>query len=350
MSSRVSRPFFLLREGVFRGVFPGAVALLGTSEREFFWTVGYRALVPEKEFNREDTVYDLASLTKPLATVLVLMRAVSEGRISLSTPLKRVLPRFVEGSPWERTTILELTFHSSGLPAHRPLFRHLLALPLPSRKRAALASILGETPEYEPATAHLYSDLGFILLGFVLEELFGRSLRELFEETLNLLFEDRLELGYLLKVPFSRFAPTEWCGFRKKVIRGEVHDENTWALGGVSGAAGLFGTAEAIGRLLGLLLRAYLGEEEVSFLCRDLVREFWNYGDESWALGYMRGVFWGRKALGHLGFTGTSFWVFPEAGSFVVLLTNRVHPSRNNTLIRAFRKRFHEELVVCFRL
>ena len=356
----LTRLFRLLKEGQERGVYPAAVAAVYARDREYFLAVGYRSLVPHQEPNQEDTLYDLASLTKPLATTLGVMALVAQGRLRLGAKLCYFFPELPETSPWGEVTLREVLSHSAGFPAHRPYFRDLLSLGRDPQK-ALLEKIWREKPLYPPGKSFLYSDLGFLVLGFLLERINGKSLDQITAEIyqdLEASLPSELLFLPLRRVSLERIAPTERCPWRGRVLRGEVHDENTWALGGVSGAAGLFGTAKGVLRVLKALLLAYHGEEERSFLNRDLVRTFWNYRASSspWALGFDRpggrssaGPFFPRQALGHLGFTGTSFWLAPERGLIGVLLTNRVHPFRGNQKIRTFRPRFYSELWEIFK-
>jgi len=368
--SPVSRIFRLLQEGCESGVYPGAVAAFHFRNRDFLLAAGFRSLFPEREPNDESTLYDLASLTKPLATTLAVMKLLYEARLSLSTTLGSIFPEDLFLPPdkgpqkaydlWKKITLRELLSHSAGFPAYRPYFKDLPYPPGRKNQRALLQAILAEEPVYPPGSNQLYSDLGFFLLGTVVEKVSGRPLDRLTEEIYGQFIPK--EAGELVfrplkkGIPRERLAPTEKCPFRRKVLRGEVHDENTWMIGGVSGTAGLFGTAKAVLFLLKRLLWAYHGEEERAFLNRDLLRTFWDYrrGAGTWALGFDRpsprgscaGPFFSRKALGHLGYTGTSFWLDPDSGRIAVLLTNRVHPSRKNQKIKTFRPRFYTEVAL----
>ncbi len=358
VSRKLVRLWNLLREGVEREVFPGAVAALYRNDRYYILSVGWRATFPRYEPNEEDTFYDLASLTKPLATTLVVMKLVSEGRLSLEHTLARFFPKdWFKESFWQRATLRDLLSHSAGLPAWRPYYRNLLSLSPSERKIFLWREILTERPSEENLRRGTYSDLGFFLLQAVIERVSERSLEENFDRVYRELFPG-CSPGLLFRplsfgIPVERIAPTERCPFRRCVLRGEVHDENTWALGGVSGAAGLFGTAQAVRDLLVRMLRAYQGEEEPVFLNRDLVRTFWDYRssrngralgfDQPSSQGSSAGPFFSRRSVGHLGFTGTSFWVDPERDLVAVLLSNRVHPFRNNEKLRAFRVRFYTE-------
>ncbi|QJA05947.1 beta-lactamase family protein [Thermosulfurimonas marina] len=348
----------LLKEAVSRGVFPGAVAAIHFQGRDYFFAAGFRALVPEREFNDSGTFYDLASLTKPLSTTLVTLKLLAEGRLGLETPLKGLYPgEFFGEKAYRKVTVRELLAHTAGFPDWRPYYQDLAGLPFAQRRPALLRAILSEPPVYPPARGELYSDLGFFLLGDLLERRAGKKLEALFEEALlevapetagEILFRP-LEHG----LPREKIAPTEICPFRKRLLRGEVHDENTWVLGGVSGTAGLFGTTRGVLGLLKAFLEVYHGRPR-GFLTPELLRTFWDYRHPYGvrALGFDRpsggassaGPSWPRKGLGHLGYTGCAFWIAPEETLIAVLLTNRVHPTRKNRLLQGFRPRFFNEV------
>ncbi len=362
MAGDLFRIWALLREGVERGVFPGAVASIRTSERSYILAVGFRALYPEREDNDETTLYDLASLTKPLATTLALMKLVSQGRLSLEDPLERFFPEEVFGvSLYRKVTLRKVLSHAAGFPAWRPYFKELQRWPLGRRREVLLRLILSEPPAYTPGEKELYSDLGFFVLGEVVTRVAGLPFEEyvegLFREIVPEVSRELLFRPSLKGFPRERIAPTEICPFTSRWLRGEVHDENTRILGGVSGTAGLFGTARAVTRLLEGLLEAWQDRGR-AFLTRDLLRLFWSSRRfcGTWALGFDRpsprgssaGPFFPSTALGHLGYTGCAFWLVPETGLVAVLLTNRVHPSRENRKVRAFRPRFFSEVAVAF--
>lgn len=224
-----------------------------------------------------------------------------------------------------------------------------------------LDCILSEGLIYERGTRSLYSDLGFMLLGFIIERCGGQSLSAFFKERiLASLGEPRL--GFVLPERLTEFleakrregggvAPTEVDPWRGRLLHGEVHDENAAALGGEAGHAGLFGTAEAVLAITGMWMQAYHGR--TSLLTQDLVREFTRrqnqQGSSSWALGWdtpsapsSSGQYFSDRSFGHLGYTGTSVWIDPEVGLEVVLLSNRVHPTRKNDAIRGFRPLIHD--------
>ena len=340
----------MMARGVVEGVFPGGVLAVWHAGKTFLEAFGWRTYLPHPLRNEEDVFYDLASLTKPLATTLCLMRLVEEEGLSLSAPLAH----FLETPPWwKEARLFHLLAHCAGFPAHRPYFARLITKPLAERRTLFLRLVLHESPAYPLGQKHVYSDLGFFVLGEILQLVSGKALDLLFEETRRLLgLEGLLFKPLAAGLVREETAATEVCPWRGKLIWGEVHDENTWVLGGVAGQAGLFGQAEAVLALLLLLLQAYKGELERAFLKRDLLRTFWDWQSPhgTWALGFDRpdpqnssaGEMISRRAVGHLGFTGTSFWVDVDHELIVVLLTNRVHPERFPNKLAAFRPVLHD--------
>jgi CubicO group peptidase (beta-lactamase class C family) len=362
-----------LQSAVETGVFPGAVLLVRLRGRILYErTVGLASLIPEKKPASPDTIYDLASLTKPLATATSILCLIQEGRLGLNDPLERFLDELA-GSPLGHATIGHLLTHSAGLPAWRPFYERIAEqdrqspgfLGSEQAKQFAL-ELIRQEPLLAPAGMRsLYSDLGFILLGFVIERLAGCSLatfvRERAYEPIKAepLFFVRCDstivggsraAGGRPKL-LGLVAPTEEDPWRGRVLCGEVHDENAYALGGIAGHSGLFGTAAAVLAVSGCWLDSYLGRE--SLLRSDLVRRFVTRQDlpagSSWGLGWdtpsvpsSSGTRFSPKSFGHLGFTGTSLWIDPERELEVVLLSNRVHPTRKNEKIREFRPKIHD--------
>ncbi len=341
----------MMARGVVDKVFPGGVLAVWHEGETLLEAFGWRTYLPYPIRNDEEVFYDLASLTKPLGTTLCLMRLLEEGHLSLSDPLSR----FFEAPPWwKKVRLYHLLSHSAGFPAHRPHFARLITMPLRERRKRFLKLVLYESPAYPVGQKHVYSDLGFFLLGEIVNLLVPKGLEDFFYETLSLFLKHQDILFTPLKGGLVReeTAATEVCPWRGKLLWGEVHDENTWVLGGVAGQAGLFGKARGVLELLRTLLEAYLGTREPAFLKRDLLRTLWHWKSPqgTWALGFDRpapssssaGEKISRKAVGHLGFTGTSFWIDPENRLIVLLLTNRVHPQRFPNKLAAFRPALHD--------
>jgi CubicO group peptidase (beta-lactamase class C family) len=225
------------------------------------------------------------------------------------------------------------------------------------RKRILREQILKDPLAYSPGKEYLYSDLGFMILEWIIEESAGMTMRKFVEQ--NFYQPLSLESTFLstasLPLPFKReiFAATEDCPWRRRVIQGEVGDENAWALGGYSGHAGLFGPAEEVYVIVKLLREHYLGKRD-DYLKPETVRTFFTRQDmvkgSDWCLGWdspseensSAGRYFSRNSVGHTGFTGTSVWMDLDRDVFVILLTNRVHPTRDNEKIKTFRPKLHD--------
>jgi CubicO group peptidase (beta-lactamase class C family) len=329
----------LLERAIASHAFPAASVEVGRANgvvwREAFGRLTYAESSPRAA---KDTIFDLASLTKVVATTTMVMHAVEAGTLALTD---RVVDRLGEwrGLDREAVTIADLLQHASGLTAYLPFFRdHLGRVEF---ERAICALPL----EYPPGTQSIYSDLGFILLGFILEDVNRAPLAQQFEYA-DLRFNPPREWR-------ERTAPTELDLWRGRLLQGEVHDENTWALGGAAGHAGLFGTALATGTFARLLLSGFRGEGSLArpeTLARFTTKS--TVPGSSRALGWDTmlttsscGTRLSSRAIGHTGFTGTSLWIDPEQDLYVVLLTNRVHPARDNDAIRPVRRAFHDAVV-----
>lgn len=335
----------LLDHAVADRVTPAVVVEAGDATRPLIREArGRLAYEAEAAPAQADTVFDLASLTKVLATTALVMTQYERGVFALDDPIERHL------SAWPgRTgtmTLRDLLSHCSGLPAYLPLYKSLSG-------RASFQEAIGRTPlAYEPRTTSVYSDLGFMLLGFMLDDFSGLS--QAFTTTWT-----RIGAGEDLQYQpperwRARTAPTEVDVWRGRLLRGEVHDENAAALGGVAGHAGLFGTAPAVGVFARHLLQVMDGRSGI--YRAETVRLFSTRRDDvpasSRALGWDTmlptsscGRRMSTRAFGHTGFTGTSLWIDPERGVYVVLLTNRVHPSRHNDGITTLRPAVHDAVM-----
>ncbi len=275
------------------------------------------------------TRFDLASLTKPLCTAALVLRLVDRGRLSL------------EERPRPECTVRQLLAHAGGLPAWRALGDP--EAPGPAMRARAIEAARAEPLEYEPGARSIYSDLGFILLGDAVERASEATLAECFAREIATPLAAAVAFG-----PCSGdVAPTE------NDLVGVVHDDNARAMGGVAGHAGLFGTVHDCDRLVGAWVSAYHGEP--SILPSALVRaafgppqfpsSTWGLGwDHPSAIGSSAGMRWSREGVGHLGFTGCSIWIEPDRRRWVILLSNRVHPSRQNEAIKTFRPRLHDAI------
>jgi len=282
-----------------------------------------------------DTIYDLASMTKILATTAMAMILVDEGFLDLDKPVQDYLPLF-QGPDKEKVTVRHLLTHSSGLAKYGALYKEI------SGKEAYLGRIQMMDLEYEPGTKSIYSDYGMILLGEILERVAGEPMEVFLEERVYGPL-GMVDTGYLPEESLrSRIAPTEDDPWRGYVVHGEVHDENTHAMGGIAPHAGLFGTATDVARFLQMILYGGVFEHQ-RIISRDIVEEWTKRAgipESDRAIGWdtkspeksSAGKYFSSNSFGHTGFTGTSMWVDPERELFVILLTNRVHTTRENNL------------------
>lgn len=345
----------LMRQAISDDVFPGGVLLVSKGETVmFFKAYGYADIFSE-HFMAVDTIFDLASLTKPLATTLAVMKLVSQNKLSLNQHIGSILvplTRNIKG----KICIEHLLSHNSGLPDYRPYYKMLRGLPENQRKDALRRSLAEENLVNPVGKKVLYSDLGFMILCWVIEQISGIRLdRFVREEIYNPLgLEDLFFVDLTSKPREVQFASTELCPWRKILLNGLVHDDNAYVVGGVDGHAGLFGTAHDIFRLLFFLLSVYHGETAGDLFEKEVVKQFIKKeGRSHRVLGFDTpslndsscGRFFSKESVGHLGFTGTSFWMDLASNMIVILLTNRVHPSRKNNKIKAFRPILHDAIM-----
>ncbi len=353
----------LLLEGVQQQVFPGAVLFVRHHGRVcIHQAVGHLSRLPEFPPVQLQTIYDLASLTKPLATASAILLLVQDGRLELAQPLETVIEE-TKGHPIGKARLHDILCHQSGLPAWRPFYQsYPPSMPAESafrreRTKAFLHLILNEALEMCSPPKSVYSDLGYMLLGFVVEGMTGQSLAQFCESRIFDPSHAR-PLGFLENVnkvkmdkQIKQIAPTEEDPWRGRLLQGEVHDENAGALGGIAGHAGLFGTAEAVGQVTQAWLDGYQGKP--GLFESQLVKQFVTaQPGTNWALGWdtpsqpsSSGTGFSPKSFGHLGFTGTSIWIDPVRKLEVIFLSNRVYPTRDNQAIKAFRPKLHDVIV-----
>ncbi len=325
-----------LEESVARKAFPGAVVAVGRADTVLFERGFGRLGDDDAARPGPTTLYDLASLTKVVGLTTLAMMLVEEHTLDLDAPVTRYVPAFVAGG--DSVTVRQLLTHSSGLAAWQPLFREV-------HSRSEMFARVNATPlEAQPGTRTAYSDLGAILLTEIVEQLMGHRLDTLLAERVfqPLGMADTRFLPPAALRP--RIAPTENDPWRGHVLRGEVHDENAAAMGGVSGHAGLFSSAADLVRFAQMLLRGGEGlvrPETIALFTRAQNPAFSSraLGWDTPSAGSSAGTRLSARAFGHTGFTGTSIWIDPEQNLFVILLTNRVHPTRANELIREVRPR-----------
>jgi CubicO group peptidase (beta-lactamase class C family) len=336
----------LLEAAVVARAFPAAAIEVGRAGgplwTEAFGTLRYEAGAPG---TTPDTVFDLASLTKVVATTSFVMQLTRAGALELDRPISAYL------NGWDARgdiRVGHLLDHSSGLPAHARLWDQ-------ARGRADYQEALRQLPiEAAPGARSVYSDVGFMLLGFIVEDVGGEPL----DMQMGRLAA-ALDLGELRYLPpdewLARTAPTEFDPWRNHLLTGDVHDENAAALGGVAAHAGLFGTAPAVGRFARAVLQAHAGTDAAASAALPLMRQFavkTGVPGSSRALGWDTmlvtsscGSRFSPGSIGHTGFTGTSLWIDLERDLYVVLLTNRVHPTRSNDAISPIRPRVHDAVV-----
>ena len=346
----------LMHQAVKENVFPGGVLLASIADSiVFFEAYGVADTFSGRTMAR-DTVFDLASLTKPLATTLSVMNLVMQRKLELEHDLESILPAF-KSTDKSGITVKHLLCHNSGLPDYRPYYETLMKLP-PKRRRSALQDLLVKEPLIHPVGRQtVYSDLGFMILGWMVEHLSGRRLdRFVAEEIYNPLdLENLFFMDLHSKLRKAQFAATEVCPWRNILLNGTVHDDNAYAMGGIEGHAGLFGTAMDIYRLLSVLLSDFYGRSDTRLFEKDLMKTFFKRQNvKGRALGFDTpslteascGQYFSKQSVGHLGFTGTSFWMDLERSAIVILLTNRIHPSRENNKIQAFRPILHDTIMI----
>jgi CubicO group peptidase (beta-lactamase class C family) len=312
--------------------------------------------------SRLDTMYDLASLTKVFATTAVLMQLVARGTLDLNTPIALWLPE-MDRRGMRRLKLWHLLAHASGLPAWLPLYQQVQNVNHRGRRQALRLLVANTSLEDRPGAAVVYSDLGFILLDWMIERVTGQRLdriahREIYQP-LNL---RRTRFIDLLGPASHRealrqkwhFAPTERCSWRARRLQAEVHDENCHAMGGISGHAGLFSTAYELHLLARELLEAYHGHSLI--FDRRTVRRFFDHRplreatrvmgwDTPSAQNSSSGHLLSPHSVGHLGFTGTSIWLDLPRHVAIILLTNRVYYGRHPNPLRAFRPRLHDAIM-----
>jgi len=356
---------------------PGAVVLARMPREgevlEFSWAQGLSVARPERLPMTRDTIFDLASLTKNIATTTAIMQLVDAGEVALDDSVAKYLPTFAERDK-EEVSVRHLLTHSAGLKPWRGYHELMLEkerrtgeseLGTPEGRAWILDRVLRSGLVHEPAAAAVYGDLDFIALGALVEEVSGQPLdrfcNERIFEPLGMkdtrflpLSGGREGASELPEATKRRIAATENCPWRKRILWGEVHDPNAFAMGGVAGHAGLFAPADDVMRFAQAFLDSWHGRSEA--LPPALVREFsarQGIPEKSdWALGWdtptegqsSSGQYFSADSVGHLGFTGTSLWIDLERELIVVMLTNRVHLIAKRSHF-GLRPRIHDLIV-----
>lgn len=339
-----ARAAAVLDAAVADGAFPGATAEMGSSHAAIWHhATGHHTYEPGATAVTPGTIYDLASLTKVVATTSAAMRLAGRGALDLDAEASRWMPEWRDG-PFHDVRVRDLLAHASGLPAWAPLYE---AHAGPEAMRRAIAAI---PPAYPPRTQSIYSDLGFLVLGIAVADAGGAPLDAQFDAfRAEAALPSRLRYGVAVG---AGVAPTEFDRWRGRIPQGEVHDENAAAFGRGAPHAGLFGAAPDVGAFARLVLRTF--REPTALGTPALMQRFARRSSvpgSSRALGWDTmlttsscGTRMSPRAIGHTGFTGTSLWIDPERDRYYVLLSNRVHPTRENQKVQRVRRDFHDAL------
>jgi CubicO group peptidase (beta-lactamase class C family) len=340
-----------LNDAVDQGVFPGVAVAAGNGNSLVYQGCFGHLSDRSSPVVSDQTCYDIASLTKVMATGTLYARLLSEGTLELDQPACQYLEEIEH--PF---TLRHLLSHSSGLPAWRPFYEKHLPMDREQIKKDYINWINQEKLETSPGRKAVYSDLGFILLGFILEEIYARPLNEVAKNQVFLpLGLNQTQYGPTSGLPV---APTQDCIFRKKIVQGEVDDLNSWALQGIAGHAGLFSTIGDVSRFAQIVLNNLKDDPKICSVpyFRKFIQRQKNPSQTTWALAWdtpseknsSSGQFWSKRGIGHLAFTGCSLWIDPEREFFVACLSNRVHPTATNDKIRKFRPQMHDLINQCF--
>jgi len=319
---------FVVQRGLESNSMPGAVVLVGYQGKiVFLKAYGDRQLQPEKVAMTVDTVFDMASLTKPVATATSVMQLVEQGKIKLSDPVSQYIPEFAANGK-QAVTVYQLLTHQGGLIPDNSIKDYR------DGPDKAMERIYELKLYYEPGTRFVYTDVGFILLAEIVKRVTGQSVHEYSAENL---FQPlgMKETGYLPAIELKKRAATTQQR-EERWMQGEVHDPRAYALEGVAGHAGLFSTAEDLAIYAQAMLNqgSYAGVRILKPETIDIMTRGYPVEDVVRGLGWdvlsryssNRGDFFSRRAFGHGGFTGTSLWIDPGQNLFVIFLSNRVHP------------------------
>lgn len=353
-----------LQQAIENGSTPG-VSLLVDKDGElvYRYAVGYAQQYPEHKDLTEHTFFDLSSLTNVIATTTAVMLLLRDQQIRLDAPVQTYLPEW----PQPQITIAHLLTHSSGLPPWMPLYEDVQQeakrqgqefIGSADAQKFVFQRLCQTTLISSPSEHYTYSDLGFLLLGYVLEKITGRPLDQYCSETIfaplgmtNTFFRkhgDPLRPG--------DYAATERCEWRQRILVGEVHDENAYAIGGVAGHAGLFSTLDDLRIFMNTLRRCYEGTD--AFLPQPIVQQFFSCqhlpSTSTRAFGWdtpskddsSGGELLSENSVGHTGVTGPSIWLDLQRKLLIVLCSNRVHPSRHNHKFLKMRPKIHDTVVI----
>lgn len=334
MSRELESAFKIIENGSQQHAFAGAVACVGLNGSIVMnKAVGYSSIFPVRQKIEHDTLFDLASVTKVIATATSVMILVEQKRLDLETRVVDLFPSFSRGTK-KKVRVRHLLCHTSGLPAWEPLYAHPGA-----SKTSILRSICNDMPlQSAPGTRATYSDLGYIILGEIVQRASNQSLDHFASDEIY----RPLGMKHTSFVPWlahDNVAATEFSNWRFRMIRGEVHDENAAAMGGVSGHAGLFSTASDLAIFCKMMLNGgtYAGKRildkgTIRLMVRNHTSDVRSYYGLGWRVKTRLTPAVGARlspgSYGHNGYTGTSVWLDKARNAFIILLTNRVHPVR----------------------
>ncbi len=344
-----------INKAIGQGVFPGAVLLCGLNDQIVFHNAfGMADLYAGKQMTTQ-SIFDLASLTKPLATTLAISDLIKKKHLNLDQTIGSIIDEF-NGTDKRNISIDMLLRHASGLPAYKEFYKAIL--PQDDESKIRLRTLLLKEPlENKMNRVQLYSDLGFMILGWVIETISKKRLNDYVIDNIYgplkldaMFFNNLLNTEVLNQIKKRPYVATQKCPWRDKVLVGEVDDDNAWVTGGIDGHAGLFGDAISVYRLCKEILDALLDKHPVVLsheVIKTLVEKKYNFEmvagfDTPAKKKSSAGIGFSQSSIGHLGFTGTSFWIDPETSLIVVFLTNRVHPMRDNEGIKMFRPKLHD--------
>jgi beta-N-acetylhexosaminidase len=350
--------FTVIENAIADKAFPGATLAVGFRDKVSYHAFGHLSYDNDSPATKIDTMYDLASLTKVVVTTTLVEKLVEgdfPSPLDLDAPIERYLPEWASGPQPEwrhRVTVRNLMTHTSGLPPFKDYWR------TSKGKEDTLRMIFAEPLEYEPGTKVVYSDLGIILMAEIIQRLTGKPLDELANEFIFQPLGMKDSMYNPPKKLWAEIAPTEvderW---RHRLVQGQVHDENAYAMGGVSGHAGLFSTSPDLAAFCQMLLNGGVYAHQ-RILKRATIAEFTapqplaqNTRTLGWVLpteNSSSGHYFSAHSYGHTGFTGTTIWIDPDRQLFVVLLTNRVNPTRENHKIAEVRPAVHDAIMKAF--
>jgi CubicO group peptidase (beta-lactamase class C family) len=355
-----SRTQEALEKAVADGVAPGFVAGIYSRRHSAVnrtLAIGNRRLTPSSQPMTPDTIFDLASVSKVIGTSTLTAYLIERRWITWDTKLKAILPAY----PYGDITLRHLLSHTAGLPAWDPLWEKmrkrfgddLYKISIEERQAEMRKMVMGIQAEARPGERALYSDICFLLMGFALEEVTGMPL----DQAVSTLVWPALglESAFYRRVTQSvkagrmdKVAATEDCPWRKGVLQGQVHDDNCWTMGGYAGHAGVFATASDLLRFASKLMDGFFSPSTTAAMWTRMSEPLGCGRTPGWDTpsgeGSSVGRYFSPKTVGHLGFTGTSLWIDLEEELAVVLLSNRVHPTRANEKIKTFRPVFHDAI------